>query len=159
MKFATLSLLVASVAAEAGYTCVNPEGDAAWAPTDVQPADMTDVATCGEKGTALATDVANDYCLFAVSTDAVVADDTADPVVAEVAYALDSCTLWFKATVADATIKEAKAAADGKSYDAWAWGAGVALADMAAAAEGDADSAKMMTSAIAAIATIAMVAY
>ena len=47
---------------------------------------------------------------------------------------------------------------DGLVYTAWAWGGDEPLADLVAT-EGDADSAKMVTSALAAVATIAMVAY
>ena len=41
----------------------------------------------------------------------------------------------FAATAADADIREAKATEDTITYDAWAWGAGVALADLTAAEE------------------------
>ena len=51
---------------------------------------------------------------------------------------------------------------DGLVYTAWAWGGDEPLADLVATKtydDADADSAKMITSALAAVATIAMVAY
>lgn len=150
-------MLLATVSAEAGYTCTNPED--AWTVTAVEGA--TDGASCGTEGTALATDATLDYCLAAVVVPAVEADAEADPAVEAVAESLTSCNLYSLATAADADIRTAAAAAEDGSaaYHAWAWGAGVALADLAPAAEGDADSAKMITSAVATIAAIAMVAY
>lgn len=147
-------MLLATVSAEAGVTCVNPEGDAAWTVAAVEGA--TDGATCGTEGTALATDATLDYCLAANVTPAVEADAEADPAVEAADAVLNSCNLYSLATAADADIREAKTE-EGVEHHAWAWGAGVALADVAPAA--DADSAKMITSAIATIATIAMVAY
>jgi hypothetical protein len=83
-------------------------------------------------------------------------DEKAD----EIAAAYVVCE-YFKVAKADPAgdIRTAAATANGLSYEAWAWGAGEALPNKVAAAEGDADSAKMITSALAAIATIAMVAY
>lgn len=53
-------------------------------------------------------------------------------------------------------IREAKAADDTTTYDAWAFSKGVASADLTVAA---ADSAMSMTTAFAAVATLAAVAF
>ena len=158
MKSFVLALLAASVSAEANVACKAIEGNAGTA-----VAEATDAATCGTKGTAeveAASDKAdNDWCLAAVTTAAVEASaEGVEPVVAARDAAF-SCTLFKVAKSDDVELREAKEAADGISYDAWQWAAGEQSAEFAPAAEGDADSAKMITSALAAVATIAMVAY
>jgi len=168
MKSFALAALVATVSAEAGYNCVNPEGDAAWATVAVTGA--TDHATCGTEGTkAIEADAdfkEMDFCLHsadqakvdAVEDDAATAD--VDETAAEIPAAYVTCA-YFKVAKADPAgdIRTAAETKAGLSYEAWAWGAGEALPNKVADAEGDADSAKMITSALAAIATIAMVAY
>jgi hypothetical protein len=167
MKSFALAALVATVSAEAGYNCVNPT-EGAW--TSVAVTGATDHATCGTEGTkAIEADAdfkEMDFCLHSKDQAKVeaVADDTTtadvNETVAEVAAAYVTCE-YFKVAKADPAgdIRTAAATENGLSYEAWAWGAGEPLPDKVAAAEGDADSAKMITSALAAIATIAMVAY
>ena len=167
MKSFALAALVATTSAQAGFNCVNPAGDAAWTTAAVDGA--TDAADCKTKGTAAIEATADyktfDWCLHAAvqgKVEAVAADDTADPKVEAVA-AVDASVAcaWFQTATADPVVDIRTAAPEANSlvYSAWAWGAGEALEDLVAEAEGDADSAKMITSALAAIATIAMVAY
>ena len=166
MKSFALAALVATTSAQAGFNCVNPAGDAAWTTAPVDGA--TDAADCKTKGTAAIEATAEyttfDWCLHAAvqgEVAAVVADDTADPPVeaADAVAASVTCAWFQKATAADADIRTAAPEVNSLVYSAWAWGAGEALEDLVAEAEGDADSAKMITSALAAVATIAMVAY
>lgn len=171
MKYATLAALVATASAQEGFNCVNPTEDA-WT-TEAVTEGVTDAATCETKGTEAIEATADyktfDWCLHAAvqaevaAKDAVEADESADPPVeaadaVEAVAASVTCAWFQKATVADADIRKAAATENGLTYSAWAWGAGEALEDLVAA-EGDADSAKMITSALAAVATIAMVAY
>ena len=143
MKSFALALL-ATVAAQTGYTCTTATG---WTEkTDATlTTDITDAAKCETAGKALAEgDAQKDWCLAAVVTDKV----------GETAASLDTCKLYEKATAADADIR-AVLVTDLKTNSAWAWAAGVAMADVAAE-----DSASaMMTSFAAVVATIAMVAY
>jgi hypothetical protein len=160
MKSFAIAAIIATVTAEVGYTCTN-DADATW--TETAPT-AVDAAACGTACTDTATDTTMDYCCRAMTTAAVAAveDDAATADVDETAAATDAsfaCALFTKATAADATIKALQADADGVSYEAWAWNAGVAAADMAGAEEVAADSASMISSAIATIAAIAMVAY
>jgi hypothetical protein len=156
MKSFAISALIASVAAEAAFTCVNVTP--AWAATTIE-ADATkvkDTATCKTECDAKAIDKTKDYCCMATTTAAADPADAAKP-------AAFACNLWELATVKDATIKKAKAstgtAAEGVvTYDAWSYNAGVMNAETAAT-EKAADSATMISSAIATIAAIAMVAY
>merc|ERR1712127_1090068 len=154
MKFATLIALTATVTAETGVTCVSADG---WAAVTDDLSAGTDKATCGEAVTAIAVleaNVGNDYCAHAITTsavEAVAADAAADPPVEEV-VAADEAQDIRKAT------EDTPDASPAVQNEAWAWDAGVAL-DALVAAEGDADSAKMIGSAIAAIATIAAVAF
>ena len=167
MKSFALAALVATTSAQAGFNCVNPAGDAAWTTAAVDGA--TDAADCKTKGTTAITETADyktfDWCLHAAvqgEVAAVVADDTADPPVeAADAVAASVTCAWFQTATADPVVDIRTAAPEANSlvYSAWAWGAGEALEDLVAEAEGDADSAKMITSALAAVATIAMVAY
>jgi hypothetical protein len=171
MKSYALAALVATVAAQQeNFNCVNPTGDDAW--TTAAVADTTDVATCGTSGTAAIEGTADyttfDWCLHAavqsevVAVEAVEATDDAEAVEAVAAVAASFACAWFQKATADPAgdIRASAPAADGMVYSAWAWGAGVALEDAVAAAEdADADSAKMVASAVAAFATIAMVAY
>ena len=167
MKFATLIALVATVTAEAAVACKTDAAD--WvAVTDATLTDATDAATCGTAATAIAeleANVANDYCAMATSTGETAAveasADGVEPVVAQAdkVDASFTCEMWSKASADEAEdIRVAKADEAGPptvAYEAWQWDAGVAM-DAVAAADGD--NAKMITSAIAAIATIAMVA-
>ena len=153
MKSFVLALLAASVSAEANTACK----------ADLENGETltaADAATCGTVGTAKvdeAQDKAeNDWCLSAVTT-AAVADSAPDA--GDGTPASTVCILYKKTAEEGAELREAKAATDTLSYDAWQWAAGELSADLAPAAEGDADSAKMITSALAAVATIAMVAY
>ena len=145
MKSFALALL-ATVAAQTGYTCTSTT--TGWTETEsatLTADDITDAAKCETAGKALAEgDAQKDWCLAAVVTDKV----------GETAATLDSCKLYEAATAADADIR-AVLATDLKTNSAWAWAAGVAMADVAAE-----DSASaMMTSFAAVVATIAMVAY
>jgi hypothetical protein len=166
MKSFALAALVATTSAQAGFNCVNPT-TGAWTTAPVDG--TTDAADCKTKGTAAIEATADyktfDWCLHAAvqgKVEAVAADDTADPKVEAVAAVDASVTCaWFQTATADPVVDIRTAAPEANSlvYSAWAWGAGEALEDLVAEAEGDADSAKMITSALAAIATIAMVAY
>ena len=117
-----------------------------------------------------------DICLHAAiqgAVEAVEADDTADPPVeaVEARDAFAICEVFMKPTgdqVAD--IRVYAPSYNSLVYSAWAWSAGEPLEDAKAADESEydsglgwndffADSANMMTSTLAAIATIAMVAY
>ena len=167
MKFATLIALVATVTAEAAVACDSTKEGWTAVTDDTLTAATADAAACGTAATAIAeleANVANDYCACATSTgktDAVVADAAADPPVEEAAEVAASvtCVMYSKASADEAEdIRVAKADEAGPptvAYEAWQWDAGVAM-DAVAAADGD--NAKMITSAIAAIATIAMVA-
>ena len=166
MKSFALAALVATTSAQAGFNCVNPT-EGAWTTAAVDGA--TDAADCKTKGTTAITETADyktfDWCLHAAvqgEVAAVEADDTADPKVEAVEAVAASVTCaWFQTAAADPVVDIRTAAPEANSlvYSAWAWGAGEALEDLVAEAEGDADSAKMITSALAAVATIAMVAY
>ena len=167
MKSFALAALVATTSAQAGFNCVNPAGDAAWTTAAVDGA--TDAADCKTKGTAAIEATADyktfDWCLHAAvqgAVEKVEAAPDADPPVEEAAAieASVACA-WFQTATADPVVDIRTAAPEANSlvYSAWAWGAGEALEDLVAEAEGDADSAKMITCALAAIATIAMVAY
>ena len=150
MKSFAISAIIATVSAEAGYNCVQPT--TAWIDQTDTLAASTDVATCGAACTTIAEDAANvgqDYCCMAMTTAA----DTATSVAADFA-----CNLWSSDTVAGATVKTMKAAEGTITYDAWAWNAGVAAADMTAK-DAATSSATMISSAIATIAAFAMVAY
>ena len=144
MKSFALALL-ATVAAQTGYTCTSTTTGWTETESDTLTTDITDAAKCETAGKALAeADTQKDWCLAAVVTDKV----------GETAASLDSCKLYEKATAADADIR-AVLVTDLKTNSAWAWAAGVAMADVAAE-----DSASaMMTSFAAVVATIAMVAY
>ena len=150
MNSIAIIALIATVSAESGYTCVQPDPE--WtASTDASlTTDITDAAACGAACTALATDVLFDYCCFATTT--LESSEGADD-------ATTACALWSLETVADANIKTAKVATATESFDAWTWNAAVLAADMTAASDDSADSASMISSAIATIAAIAMVAY
>lgn len=166
MKSFALAALVATASAQVNFNCVNPT-DAAWTETAV--ADAADAADCGTKGTAaieaLADFKTTDYCLHAAvqgKVEAVPADADADPPVEEVKAVDASVTCaYFALATADPAVDIRTSAPEANSlvYTVWAWSAGEKLDEMVAAAEGDADSAKMITSALAAVATIAMVAY
>lgn len=170
MKFATLIALVATVKSEEGVSCTSTTDG--W--KKVEDATLTvdtvkDAASCGTAVTAiavLADNVALDYCAQATATGVTpkveASAEGADPVVvaADEVPASFTCEMWSKATADEAQdIRVVKANVEGPptvKCDAWAWDAGVALDGLVAA---DGDNAKMITSAIAAIATIAMVAF
>ena len=145
MNTFVISALIATVTAEAGYECKQP--DTAWevlTVTAVTDADDEDACEAACKITA--EDDGNDgkdYCCSAKTTAAYDGDD-----------AEFECTLWSLDTVADVTIKDDKAATEDPDvkYAAWMWNAGVAADDL----EG---SATMISSAIATIAAVAMIAY
>merc|ERR1712127_499349 len=129
----------------------------------------TDTAACGEAAPAIAENadnVANAYCAHAITTaavEAVDADADAGTEAVEAADASFSCAMLSIAStdeVEDIRVATADTpdATPAVQNEAWAWDAGVAL-DALVAAEGDADSAKMIGSAIAAVATIAAVAF
>ena len=167
MKFALIATIAATVAAEENFTCTQTATE--WTPsTEVAiTGAVKDAATCGAACTTKATEGAQktiDYCCFYVSTvDS--AADTTDVL---------TCSLWSKTAVTDdiKNVKVAKAAVtDGTKktiYTAWAWNAGVELTTekaatdatttAAVATEDAKDSATMITSAVATIAAIAMVA-
>ena len=147
--------------------CVVPEGDDTWKNDEMSSPTITitDAATCktvmdeyitwfkeGDPGSpdgAVDTFSTEDWCFQAAVQAA------SDGVEASV-----TCEYFTKAKAdPSADIRVATPEKDGLVYTAWAYGAGEPLADLVAAAEGDADSAKMITSALAAVATIAMVAY
>jgi len=168
MKSFALAALVAVTSAQVNFNCVNPS-EGAWAKTAVTEG-VTDAATCGSAGTtaieALADFKTSDVCLHAAiqsAVDAVEASAEGVEPVVEAADAVEASVLceYFVLATADPVgdIRASAPEANSLVYTAWAWGAGEKLEDAVAAAEGDADSAKMITSALAAIATIAMVAY
>ena len=136
MKSFSLTLLVATVAAETGSTCVNLEGEAAWATheeadsgTTLSSADTA--AKCAAAAKTIAeTDNTWDFCASFTDTAKVEASEGVDARAAST-----ECALLEKVTAADADIRGVKATADTITYDAWAWGAGVALADLTAAEE------------------------
>lgn len=167
MKFATLAAIVATVSAEVGYTCDGTKATAAesgW--TEATHAEGTDAAKCAAEGKKVAEGDAgklNDICLMGVATKEVAAveDDAATADVDETAAKVDAtyvCTSWSKvAGDPAADIRVAKVADDTTTYDAWGFAKGVALEDLTAAA--DASSAMSMTTAFAAVATLAAVAF
>ena len=164
MKQFVLAALLATVSAEKGYSCKFADD---VTPTAVVAADGTTITieNCGAEGTkvieALTDKADNDHCLQLQYKPAVeeVKDDAGAVTTAAAPAELTSCGYAAKPTGDDTDIRTATADTAEAAYEAWAWAKGVKLADLAPAAEGDADSAKMITSALAAVATIAMVAY
>ena len=143
MNSILIATLIATVSAEAGYTCTQP--DPAWTAVDKTAADA---AACGTVCTNDATDETLDYCCLADTTLAV--GSTAASTV---------CTLYSLTAVDGANIKTAMAATDTNSFEAWNWNRASLADDMAASDAAASDSASMISSAIATIAAIAMVAY
>jgi hypothetical protein len=125
MRTFAIAALIATVQAEMGYTCVQPTTN--WADKTGDNADVgaaDSITKCGAACTAvaeLAANNVNDYCCFAIDT---AADDTASPAVT----ASSVCKIWMMVTTdaTDVDIKGEKATADGLSYNAWSWDAGVA---------------------------------
>ena len=164
MKQFVLAALLATVSAEKAYKCAFADG---VTPTAVVAADGTAITieNCGAEGTkvieALTDKADNDHCLqlqYTPAVEEVKADD--GTVTTEAAAAtLTSCAYAAVATGDDTDIRTATADTAEAAYEAWAWAKGELLPELAPPAEGDADSAKMITSALAAVATIAMVAY
>lgn len=166
MKFATLAAIVATVSAEVGYTCDGTKATAAdsgW--TEATHAEGTDAAKCAAEGKKVAEGDAgklNDICLMGVATKEVAAveDDAATTDVVETADKVDAtyvCTSWSKVAGDPALdIRIAKVADDTTTYDAWGFSKGAALEDLTAAAD---SSAMSMTTAFAAVATLAAVAF
>ena len=144
MKSFALAALVAIVSAETNVECAKPEGGV-WT-ADVLTA--TDSANCYTVCKADATDAEKDYCCEAVTTTTPAEGDAAES-------KATVCTLNSAPKGAD-DIRKVKAATATVAYDAWAKDAGVELADLVAK---DADSAKIITSAIATFAALAMAAY
>lgn len=168
MKFATLIALVATINAEKGVVCDDTKVTDWTASADATITGAADAKACGEAATKLAeADKENDTCAHAATSgkvDAVVADDAATPpvVAADEVPAKTTCALWTKVTADEAQdIRVAKAddttSSPTMAYEAWSWDAGVAMDALVAGADGD--NAKMITSAIAAVATIAAVAF
>ena len=147
MKSIALALLFATVSAEAGFKCENPT-DTPWTEATVDGA--TSASDCGAKCTTTASaDSANDICCQAMVTAGT--DGAAETV---------ECKTYTIATGSAVDIRKAMATADGVSYEAWAWVAGAASADMKPTEAKDAkDSATMITSLVATFAAVAMVAY
>ena len=92
-----MALLTASALAEPGFTCVNLEGDDAWAIEEIP--DVKNAADCKEKGTARATGAGTvyessaymDYCLSATVTPHVLADEYSETTAA----CVHSCKLYY----------------------------------------------------------------
>ena len=173
MKSFVYGALVASVSAQVNFACVIPEGDDTWRMDAVkaESTPITDAASC--KTYALssldnyydAEDTSEnkyyDICYHA-KVKAAAEEGGEDTVV---------CESFLKDKMPEAGPDDEPVSAvedirvetgpkDGYVYTAWAWGAGEPLADLVATKTyDDADSAKMITSALAAVATIAMVAY
>ena len=164
MKSFVVALLFAAVAAEDGYTCVDTD-PSSWTNVDLSGAAVTDSAGCKAAcDTAVTDDAAtedNDWCCSSV------ADSAASTL---------ACTIWNKATEADADIRADAEDAGTVTSSAWAWVAGVeaeSMADIAAAAaaeeeaateeddeetEEDEDMSVRMTASAVAAASIAMLA-
>ena len=146
MKYSTLIAVVAIVKAEEGVTCGSVDDWTASTETDVTGA-TDDAEACGAAITTLAeADSDNDWCGHAITSTE---DDTATTV----------CDAWTIAT-ADGNDARAETAdtpdeTPSVANEAWAWTAGVAMDDFL---EGE-DSANMITAAVAAVATIAAVAF
>ena len=119
MKSFSLALLVATVAAEAGYTCTSDS----WAnyaddgENDTTALDAAATAAdCLAAGKAIAeADKTADVCAFSITTAEIVEDKETDARAAEF-----SCTVLIEGGD-DADIREAKATEDTITYDAWAW--------------------------------------
>jgi len=101
-----------------------------------------------------------DWCFHAEVQAEVPATDTAAKIEADVYCEYFAFAAYANPEGPDAKGKDVRVVTppkDGAVFSAWAFSGGKALPDLVAAA--DADSAKMITSALAAVATIAMVAY
>jgi hypothetical protein len=148
MNTFVIAALFATVAAEEGYSCQQPS--TAWTVESV--ADVTaatDATECKAACLVVAEDDANDandYCCSSKTTEETATDEGDEEF---------ECTLWSEDTAADANIKEVTAAEEDPvvTYAAWMWVAGVEQDELG---EG---SATMISSAIATIAAVAMIAY
>ena len=147
MKSFAISAIIATVSAEAAFKCVKTDDWTDKSSESTITAATADTAACKDACAAIATNednVASDYCCTATTTIVEDGDNTI------------ACTLWKAATGTD-TIKTASADSDSTTTEAWAWTANELNADIGTG--DDADSATMISSAIATIAAIAMVAY
>jgi hypothetical protein len=121
MKSLSLTLLVATVAAEAGYTCTSET----WAnyakdvENDTTALDAAATAAdCLAAGKAIAeADKTADVCAFSITTAEIVEDKEAS---VDARAAEFSCTVLIEGGD-DADIREARATEDTITYDAWAW--------------------------------------
>ena len=93
------------------------------------------------------------WCINSMVQGAVAANGAADKIEPYV-----NCQIFWKATTANDDIRHSAPEMNGLVYSAWAWSGGEALDDLVAVAQNDADSAMMITSSLATIAAIAMVA-
>ena len=163
MRSFVVTMLFAAVIAEDGYTCTDASGGGGGASGDW--GDATDlsgeaVTTADECKTACDTavdGVDNDWCCFAVAV--------AEPESLACSY--------FTILAAELDIRAEAEVVDGTTYSAWAWGAGVALEDLAEEEEvseedddesteddeeDDEDMSVRMTASAVAAASIAMLA-
>jgi hypothetical protein len=151
MNSFVFAALIATASAQEGYTCTNLDGDDAWTVIDDEDTvtDADDAEACKAACLAIAEaddNAESDYCCAAKDT-AKADDDTA---------AEFECALYqLEATDDEADIREAEETDEDAdpvvTHSAWAWTAGDALDEMA--------SATMISSAIATIASVAMIAY
>ena len=142
MKSFAIAAIIATVSAEAAYKCVKADGWTEDPDTAKGVAEADDDTKCEDACKAIATaDKENDYCCAATTT---------------IDTKVIACTLW-KAETGKDSIKKASADTDKETSMAWAWTASKLNDDIGTG--DDADSATMISSAIATIAAIAMVAY
>ena len=173
MKSFAVLALVATTSAQKGFMCLNK--DDSWFTDRISEDEgVTDDFSCLMMGlwymeiTAeyINKDSINyNWCINSMVQGAVAANGAADKIEPYV-----NCQVFWKATTAYDDIRHSAPEMNGLVYSAWAWSAGEPLEDAKAADESEydsglgwndffADSANMMTSYLAAIATIAMVAY
>ena len=174
MKFYVYAALVATVASEENVKCVAPEGNQSWEAGDVETWIEEEIDPPIKIGGAI------DATSCKTAIDAVIEELKKTPMGedppevnlnafeeldycfhAEVKESFTNCRYfafyYVDENAKSEDIRVVTPATDGSVYSAWAYAKGAPLADLVAAA--DADSAKMITSALAAVATIAMVAY
>jgi hypothetical protein len=164
-SFAIFAIIAATVSAEKGYECATALETWSEVDNDSTISGAKTSEACGAACTAVATDqTTKDHCCMFVDE---VDTDTAKTTT-------DKCGLLEKDTKTGdvANVKSKKAAVvvgtKTSTYYSWAWNAGKKMADMTPAtetttttetkAEAAKDSASMITSAVATIAAIAMVA-
>ena len=117
MRSFVVTMLFAAVIAEDGYTCT--DSDSTWVSNDLSSGDVTTADECKTACDGAVSDdgtTDNDWCCHAVAV--------ADPVSL-------TCSI-YSITAAELDIRAAEEeAVDGTTNSAWAWGAGVALEDLA----------------------------